>query len=190
MPIGIRRRGIEYRLRHPYTRLLIVFEKGPHVLTQIAPAQDASAGSDPGFATADHYGQGAVRVSVSHAKAPAWTRWANVVLRGVHLVALIGLGAALLGAPVAAVPAVAVVAASGAAMFALDLFYRPALLREAAGLAVLLKLALVGWMAVDAGARPALFWIVVAGSVLFAHAPASFRHAVLLPPRDRGTTRS
>lgn len=110
-------------------------------------------------------------------------RWINVVLRGLHLVAIIVLGAGLVGAPVASGLAAAGVAASGLAMLILDTWGHPGHLREAAGAAVLAKLALVGWMAIDAGARPVLFWVLVAGSALFAHAPARFRHAIVLGAR-------
>ena len=122
------------------------------------------------------------------AKKVDWRRWANVLLRGAHLVAVILLGAALLGAQVEASAAVAAVAGSGLAMFALDIWHKPGHLRETSGIAVVVKLLLVGWMAVDASARFALFWLVVAGSAVFAHAPARFRHAVLLQ-RNRASDR-
>lgn len=110
-------------------------------------------------------------------------RWGNVGLRGLHLVAVIFLGAALLGAPTPADHAALGVAFSGFAMLALDIWKKPGHLRETAGLAVLVKLLLVAWMAFDASARPALFWFIVAASAVFAHAPARFRHAVLLGRR-------
>jgi len=107
-------------------------------------------------------------------------RWLNLSLRTVHLSGIVLLGAALLGAQLHAGQAALAVAASGFAMFALDIWRKPQYLREAAGLAVLGKLALVGWMAIDASSRPVLFWLIVAGSALSAHAPARFRHAVLI----------
>jgi hypothetical protein len=113
----------------------------------------------------------------------AGQRWLSVVLRSLHLVAVVWLGAALLGAPVAANHAVLGLWASGLAMLALDTWSKPSHLREASGIALLAKLVLVGWMVVDAASRPLLFWLVVVGSGVFAHAPASFRHAVLIPRR-------
>ncbi|HZV55234.1 MAG TPA: hypothetical protein VFF82_09860 [Rhodocyclaceae bacterium] len=107
-------------------------------------------------------------------------RWLNVALRGLHLVAVILFGAGLLGAPVAADQAVIAVGVTGLAMLAMDTWSKPDHLREASGLSVLAKLVLVGWMAVDASSRLALFWFVVAGSAIFAHAPARFRHAILV----------
>lgn len=107
-------------------------------------------------------------------------RWLNVILRGAHLIAVILLGAVVLGAPVPAGPTAAGVAASGLAMFALDVWRKPDYLREAAGLAVIAKLALVAWMAFDASLRMPLFWAVVVHSALFAHAPARFRHRVVV----------
>ncbi len=106
-------------------------------------------------------------------------RWLNVLLRSFHLVAVILLGAGLLGAHVALGAATIGVAASGFAMLALDLWRQPAHLLEIAGVAVLVKLLIVGWMVLDESLRPFLFWFVVAGSAIFAHAPASFRHAVV-----------
>ncbi|MBS3936555.1 MAG: hypothetical protein KGZ43_10320 [Sulfuritalea sp.] len=112
-------------------------------------------------------------------------RWINVILRGGHLVTVILLGAALLGAPIDAGHAAAGVAATGGAMFALDVWRKPQHLREAAGIAVLLKLVLVGWMVFDAAAQHVLFWVIVAGSAISAHAPARFRHAILLGNKAR-----
>lgn len=106
-------------------------------------------------------------------------RWINVILRGLHLAAVILLGAALLGAPLVSTQVAVAVAATGFAMFALDVWRKPQHLREAAGIAVLLKLVLVGWMVFDAAAQHVLFWLIVAGSAISAHAPARFRHAIL-----------
>lgn len=110
-------------------------------------------------------------------------RWLNVALRGLHLVAVIVLGAGLLGAPVPIVGATAGVAATGVAMLALDTWSKPGHLREVSGISLLVKLVFVGWMAIDESSRPVLFWVVVAGSAVFAHAPAKFRHAVLIRRR-------
>lgn len=110
-------------------------------------------------------------------------RWTNVILRSLHLCAVILLGAALLGAPLASTRVAIAVAASGFAMFAIDTWRKPQHLREASGIAVLLKLIMVGWMAVDAAAQHILFWLIVAGSALSAHAPARFRHAILIGSR-------
>ncbi|MDP2793130.1 MAG: hypothetical protein Q8O25_03450 [Sulfurisoma sp.] len=114
-------------------------------------------------------------------------RWLSVLLRGLHLVAVIGLGAALLGAPAEHASGItrlaAAVAASGGAMFALDLWRKPRQLFEVAGVGVLAKLILVGSMIFDGAPRLTLFWIVVVWSALFSHAPATFRHARLIGPR-------
>jgi len=67
--------------------------------------------------------------------------------------------------------------ASGVAMAALDAWSNPVWLRELAGLSLLLKFALLGWfVAADEGAQRLLFWAILVFSVIFAHAPASFRH--------------
>jgi hypothetical protein len=64
-------------------------------------------------------------------------RWINVILRGLHLIAVILLGAALLGAPQVGTQIAIAVAATGFAMFALDIWRKPQHLREASGIAVL-----------------------------------------------------
>jgi len=114
-------------------------------------------------------------------------RWLGVALRGLHLVAVIVLGAAMLGAPVAGGRAAIGVAATGLAMLALDTWSKPSHLREASGIAVLVKLALVAWMAADESVRAVLFWLIVAGSAVSSHAPARFRHAVLIGRRERSS---
>lgn len=114
-----------------------------------------------------------------------------MVLRTWHLVSVIALGALLLGAaPPPGWPAgqvAASVVASGSAMLVLDLYATRRYLRTVAGLAALFKLALVAVLAFAPG--PVLFWIVVAFSTVVSHAPATFRHRVLIssgsqPTRD------
>lgn len=126
-------------------------------------------------------------MSTNPAKPPRnpFVRWLSVVLRGLHLATVIGLGAALLGAPLDGGHLALGVLASGAAMMALDIWSKPRMLAEWSGAALLIKLALVAWMAVDWQARLPLFWVLVLWSAVFAHAPASFRHA---PWRGRGNS--
>lgn len=107
-----------------------------------------------------------------------FARWLSVVLRGLHLVTVIALGAVLLGAPLDGHTQSLGVLASGAAMMALDLWMKPSLLKEWSGAALLIKLAALAWMAADAALRAPLFWALVIWSAIFAHAPASFRHAI------------
>jgi hypothetical protein len=110
-------------------------------------------------------------------------RWLNVVLRGLHLVAVIVLGAALLGAPIASDAAVLGLWTTGLAMLASDTWSKPSHLREVSGIAVLVKLLFVAWLAIDTSARPLLFWSIVVSSAVFAHAPAKFRHALVFARR-------
>jgi len=108
-------------------------------------------------------------------------RWLSVVLRGLHLVAVINLGAAVLGTPPSPPTAVAAAAVliSGILVWALDLWHKPSHLVEGAGLGMLLKLALVAGMILAPSQSVPLFWIVVVWSAVFSHAPASFRNARL-----------
>jgi hypothetical protein len=115
-------------------------------------------------------------------------RWVIVVLRALHLVAVIALGALLLGAPgVAGWSAGSIAAAvlgSGLAMLALDLLSQRQHLRTVAGLTALLKLVLVAVLAL----APALwlFWVLVVVSAVVSHAPATFRHRVVIPAERPG----
>lgn len=119
--------------------------------------------------------------NAAEAKKPVFRRWLNIVMRGAHLVAVIVLGAALLGAPVAGDLAAAALVVTGLVMLAVDTWSHPGHLRELAGAAMLAKLGLVVWMAADAGMRPLLFWLIVIGSAFSSHAPARVRHLRLWP---------
>ena len=109
-------------------------------------------------------------------------RWVIVALRALHLVAVVVLGAQLLGAPAAAgwpaAGVAAVVLGSGLAMLGLDLLAHRQHLRTIAGLTALVKLLLVAILAL----APALwlFWTLVVLSALVSHAPATFRHHVVI----------
>lgn len=100
-----------------------------------------------------------------------------IALRTVHLVAVVALGAALLGAPrVSAALAGATMVASGVLLLALDLRARRLVLREAAGLVVLVKVVATAWIAVDGAGASVLFWVLVVLSSLSSHAPKGVRH--------------
>lgn len=111
-------------------------------------------------------------------------RWLSVVLRGLHLLAVMWLAADILGAPRTPLDHTGIALAvftTGMAQFVLDLWTSPKHLQEVAGVSVLLKLLLVAAMAATPTWREPLFWTIVVWSVLFSHAPASFRHALLRP---------
>ena len=105
-------------------------------------------------------------------------RWLIVALRAVHLVGLVGTGAVLLGSvPLAAsMPFVMTLMLSGIAMLAIDLWAAPGYLAEVAGGAILLKLVLLGWLALDPPRQLPLFWAILVFSAVVAHAPAWVRH--------------
>jgi hypothetical protein len=102
-----------------------------------------------------------------------------VLLRAAHLVAVIGFAAHFLAVDDAGhgrVWALAILA-SGVALFVLDFWASPGRLLELSAVSVAVKLALVAAMVVLPQWQSPLFWAVVVWSVIFAHAPASFRHA-------------
>ena len=96
-----------------------------------------------------------------------------------HLAAVVLLGATILGAPprASAVLTGAVLLATGVALFALELWKTTDHVRQLAGASTFVKLALIAWMLLDPPRAQGLFWLIVLWSVVFAHAPASFRHA-------------
>jgi hypothetical protein len=110
---------------------------------------------------------------------PRTWRWFGIVMRAVHLVAVILLGAALLGAPprlsVAWVGSTLLV--TGVLMFALEQWKTQEHMFQLAGAGQIAKLALVAWMMLDPSRATALFWLILLWSAVFAHAPAGFRHA-------------
>lgn len=109
-------------------------------------------------------------------------RWVVSILRMLHLAGMVGVGAGLVS--VAPVPGedlfVVTLVVTGVAMMALDSWSNPHYLRQAAGIAIAIKLGLLAWYLLDAGQRPWLFWLILALSSLAAHAPARLRHRMLL----------
>lgn len=102
-----------------------------------------------------------------------------VGVRTVHLVAVVALGAALLGAPLARGPAAAVTLGSGLLLLALDLAAGRIRLAELAGAVVLAKLAVAAWIGFTAtGAALAVpaFWGLLVVSSFSAHLPKGVRH--------------
>ena len=109
-------------------------------------------------------------------RSPGWERVLALLLRTVHLMAVVGLGAALLGAPLGLSTMGGLVLGSGLGLLALDLVAQRLRLFELAGAVVLLKLAASAWMTWGSGGQLHLFWALVALSSLSAHAPKSLRH--------------
>lgn len=109
---------------------------------------------------------------------PPFWRWFGIGARAAHLVAVVLLGAVVLGAT-PRVP-LAVMASglllSGIALFALDFWKSTDHVRQFAGASMLAKLALVVWMLLDPARAEFVFWLIAIWSVVFAHAPAWFRH--------------
>lgn len=103
-------------------------------------------------------------------------RWLVVFLRAGHMAGVVGVGAGTLAPVPAAGGFVGLMVLSGVLMMALDVWSNPSWLAEWAGLSVVFKLVLLAVLALDEAHRPALFWLILIFSVVFAHAPARFRH--------------
>ena len=119
-------------------------------------------------------------MSTDSPRTGALERSTALALRTLHLVAMVGLGAALLGAPVAPGPCAAGLLLTGLLMLALGLRARRIALGQLAGVVVLLKLAATAWMAWTPAHAAWLFWTLVVLSSLSSHAPKALRH---WPPR-------
>lgn len=107
----------------------------------------------------------------------AWRRWAAIVLRTAHLVAVVLTGAAVLGVPHAASghgPAALFI--SGMLLFAFELADDRVRLTELAGVVVIGKLVLCAWMLADPLRAESLFWGLLVVSGLSSHAPRWLRH--------------
>lgn len=103
-------------------------------------------------------------------------RWLSVVLRGIHLVAVVQFGAEVLGTRPASASGGMAVLFSGLALWALDIWQKPEHLHEVAGLSMLLKLLLIAGMILFPALRLPLFWTIIVWSAIFSHAPSSFRN--------------
>jgi hypothetical protein len=103
-------------------------------------------------------------------------RWAAIALRSVHLAGVVWLGLYVVAQrPVEPAPAWLMLS-SGLLMLAMDLRAGRMALGEVAGASVLVKLALVAWMALDPRQAVWLFWLLLVGSSVVSHAPKGFRH--------------
>jgi hypothetical protein len=114
-------------------------------------------------------------VSSRPPKPAEWRRWLGIVLRMAHLAGVVGLGAALLGAPVGHGGAWLTLA-SGLGLFASELVDGRISLRELAGAVVLAKLAVVAAILAWPAAAMPLFWLLLAVSAIVSHAPKGLRH--------------
>ena len=103
------------------------------------------------------------------------------VLRALHLIGVVGTGAAVLDASGNSMASwyVGLLFASGILIAALDRWADPAYFNQLNGQLVLLKLVVlcvVGWLA---GISAMLFWLVLVGSAMMTHAPSRLRHRKL-----------
>jgi hypothetical protein len=103
-------------------------------------------------------------------------RWLSVLLRSLHIVGAVWLGAAVLGAPLDHRAPSALVLASGVLMLVMDLRAGRISLRELAGASALGKLLLVAWMALDAAHAAWALGLLLLVSSLTSHAPKHVRH--------------
>lgn len=102
-----------------------------------------------------------------------------VVLRTLHLVGVVLVGAALFGEVTSDIGlrhGATLLLLSGAGMFLMDIWACPAVLREAAGVGVIVKLLLLATVAIHPGWANYIFWTVLVLSTLLSHASRAVRH--------------
>lgn len=103
-------------------------------------------------------------------------RWLAIGVRTVHLVGVVGVGAAVVAQRVPPAAVAWLMALSGALLLAMDVRAGRIALGELAGAFVLAKIAMVIWMAIDPAQARWLFWALLVGSSIASHAPKGFRH--------------
>ncbi len=105
------------------------------------------------------------------------------LLRVVHLVGVIGCGAAALGVmPLAESRSyLMLLVGAGISMVALDRWANPDYFRQFSGAAILLKAMLLAAIVFLGELSAGLFWVFLVGSVLLSHAPRRLRHRLLMP---------
>lgn len=98
------------------------------------------------------------------------------VFRVGHLVGVVGTGAAVIGHVPPDHGFLLLLVVSGIAMVGVDRWGNPAYFRQIHGLWTLLKVGSVLALGATGLLLGAAFWVVLAASVIVAHAPAKFRH--------------
>jgi hypothetical protein len=115
---------------------------------------------------------------------PGLQRLLQVLLRTLHIAAMgIVLGGCFLGAGYEALRiAIWVTLGSGTALLLMDLFKGPEVLLQGSGMAVLLKLSLLGFGQLLSDHRFAWYLAATLVASFGSHMPRAWRHHVLLPP--------
>jgi hypothetical protein len=103
-------------------------------------------------------------------------RWLAIAVRTLHLAGVVWVGAFVVSGEAPQARAAVLMAASGVVLLIMDLIAHRISLTETAGAFVLVKLALVVWMAHDPGQAGWIFWLLLIGSSATSHAPKGFRH--------------
>jgi hypothetical protein len=112
-------------------------------------------------------------------------RWIALLLRAGHLMAVVWLGAGLMGSAAVAPLAGWTVLGTGLVMLAMDLVAARVRLHELAGAVIVFKLLAVALaLSQPAWALP-IFWCLMLLSVLSSHAPKAWRHRPLKARRSR-----
>lgn len=110
-----------------------------------------------------------------------YRRELNIALRSLHLAGVVLVGAAIIGNGFRSVPGIVLLLLTGFGLFAIDLWHRPSLWRETAGVFIGVKLALLLAMLLIPGVAAPVFWFLLISSSVVSHAPWEFRHRRILP---------
>lgn len=103
-------------------------------------------------------------------------RWTSIALRSAHLAGVVMTGVGVIAAGSLPHYAVALMLATGAGLFAIDLRQHRDLWREVAGVFTFFKLIVVLAMLLLPGIARPLFWLALVASAVISHAPHAIRH--------------
>jgi len=103
-------------------------------------------------------------------------RWISIALRSAHLAGVVMTGVGVIAAESFPHYAAALMLATGAGLFAIDLRQHRDLWREVAGVFTLFKLVVVLAMLLLPGIARPLFWLTLVASSVISHAPHAVRH--------------
>lgn len=115
----------------------------------------------------------------------SFERWIALLLRAGHLMAVVWLGAGLMGSAHPAALAGWVVLGTGVVLLTMDLAAARVRLDELAGAVIVLKLIAVALALLKPAWALSIFWCLMLLSVLSSHAPKAWRHRPLKVRRPR-----
>lgn len=110
---------------------------------------------------------------------PQGLRWLNVIVRTLHMVGVVLVGAAVLADDAPLLAGLILTLSTGLVLYGIELVRQPDFWKEIAGLFIPVKLALLLAVPFVPDSAGALFWLVLVASSIVSHAPRTFRRRKL-----------